>query len=57
MKHRIFTLTEAAIQNAMDWDTAIAENEIETVEDFDTYEEAVEAFEGGNYDADIYGVE
>lgn len=57
MKHRIFTLTETAIQNEMDWDTAIAENEIETVEEFDTYKEAVESFEKGSYDTEIYGVE
>lgn len=57
MKHRIFKLTETAVQNTMDWDTAIAENEIETVEDFATYEEAVEAFDRDNYDTDLYGVE
>lgn len=57
MKHRIFTLTETAIQNEMDWDTAIAKNEIETVEDFDTYEEAVKAFENGSFNTDLYGVE
>lgn len=57
MAHRIFTLSETAINSNMDWDTAIAENEIETVEEFDSYEEAVAAFEDGNYDTDFYGVE
>lgn len=57
MKHRIFTLTETAINSKMDWDTAIAENEIETVKEFDSYAEAVAAFEDGNYDTDLYGVE
>lgn len=57
MTHRIFTLTEKAIEERMDWDTAIAEGEIETVEEFDDYEEAVEAYENGGYDSDFYGVE
>ena len=56
MAHRIFTLTEKAIENELEWDDAIAQGEIETVEEFDTYEEAVEAFEEG-YDPDFYGVE
>ena len=57
MIHRIYTLTEKAIEKMMDWDTAIAEEEIVTVEEFDGYEEAIEAFEDGNFDADFYGVE
>lgn len=57
MEHRIFTLSEKAYKEGMDWDKAIYENEIETVEEFDSYEEAVEAFENGGYDSDLYGVE
>ena len=57
MIHRIYTLTEKAIEKMMDWDTAIAEGEIVTVEEFDGYEEAVKAFEDGNFDTDFYGVE
>ena len=57
MTHRIFKLTDKAIENGYDWDTAIAEGEIETVEEFETYEEAVEAFNDRYIDSDIYGVE
>lgn len=57
MTHRIFTLTERANELGYDWDTAIAENEIETVEEFETYEEAVAAFDDRYIDSDIYGVE
>lgn len=57
MTHRIYTLTEKAIEEMMDWDTAIAEGEIQTVEEFDSYEEAVESFENNSYDTDFYGVE
>ena len=55
---RIYRMTENAIENNMDWDTAIYNGEIETVKEFDSVEEAVNYFEnelGG--DADIYGVE
>lgn len=57
MANRIFKLTEKAIAEAMDWDTAISNDEIETVEEFDSYEEAVAAFEDGCYDPEIYGAE
>lgn len=57
MKHRIFTFSDNAITECMDWDEAICECEIETVEEFDTYEEAVQAFDDGNYDPEFYGVE
>lgn len=57
MEHRIFTLSLNAITEEMDWDDAICEGELETVEEFDTYEEAVQAFEDGNYDPELYGVE
>ena len=57
MTHRIFTVTEKAIENGMDWDGAIENGEIETVEEFDSYEEAVEAFEERYVDEQVYGVE
>jgi len=57
MEHRIFTLSFNAITEEMDWVDAICEGEIETVAEFDTYAEAVQAFENGNYDPDFYGVE
>lgn len=56
--NRIYRMTENAIENKMDWDTAIYNDEIETVKEFDSMEEAVNYFEnelGG--DADVYGVE
>ena len=57
MEHRIFTLSFNAIAEEMDWVDAICEGEIETVAEFDTYAEAVQAFGDGNYDPDFYGVE
>ena len=55
--NRIYKLTENAIESKMSWDDAIENNEIETVEEFDSYEDAVKAFEDGFYDPDFYGVE
>lgn len=55
---RIYRMTENAIENNMDWDTAIYNGEIETVKEFDSVEEAINYFEnelGG--DADTYGIE
>lgn len=57
MTNRIFTLTEKAIENNMDWDEAIYNGEIETVEEFDSYEEAVAAWEERYPDDQLYGVE
>ena len=57
MTHRIFTLTEIARKNNYDWDRAITESEIETIEEFETYEEAVAAFEENYNDPDTYGIE
>lgn len=57
MMHRIYKLSENAIAQQLDWDTAIAAGEIETVEEFFDYESAVDAFESDGYDADLYGVE
>lgn len=56
MTNRIYKLTQKAIENEMDWDEAIYDGEIETVEEFEDYEEAVKAFEDGGYDPDLYGV-
>ncbi len=55
--HRIYKVTEEAIDQRMTWDEVFAAGEIETVEEFDSYEEAVEAFERDGYDPDFYGVE
>ena len=57
MTHRIFKVTETALECNMDWDEAISNGEIETVEEFDSYEEAVEAFEDRYNDDQVYGVE
>ena len=53
---RIYKANQEAIDNYWDWDTTLANNAIETVEEFDTYDEAVEAYENGGYDEDLYGV-
>lgn len=57
MAHRIFKVTDKAIENNMDWDEAIENGEIETVEEFDSYDEAVKAYEDRYNDDQIYGVE
>lgn len=57
MMHRIYTLSEKAKSDCMGWDTAIYAGEIETVEEFGSYSDAVKAFEDGCYDPDLYGVE
>lgn len=57
MKHRIFTLTETARFYGLSWDHAIITGEIETVQEFETYEEAVQAYENGGYNDELYGVE
>lgn len=56
MMHRIYKMTEKAIEEGLGWDDAIWLGEIETVEEFEGYEDAVEAFEEGGYDTDFYGV-
>ena len=56
--NRVYTMTKEAWNNGTDWDTAIANNDIETVAEFETIEEAVAYFEnelGG--DSERYGVE
>ena len=57
MTNRVFKLTDKAIENGYDWDTAIAEGEIETVEEFDSYTDAVDAYNDRYNDSDVYGVE
>ena len=57
MTSRIFKITEKTIENNMDWDEAIYNGEIETVEEFDSYEEAVAAYEDRYNDDQVYGVE
>jgi hypothetical protein len=49
-------MTDNAVMEGMTWDEAICCDEITTVQEFDTYEEAVDAFESGSYDPDLYGV-
>ena len=55
--NRIYKMSDEAWQNGTDWDTAIYNGEIVTVAEFETYEEAVSAFEEGDYDPEEYGVE
>ena len=57
MTNRIFKVTENAIINNMDWDEAIYNGEIETVEEFDSYEEAVKVCEDRYADDQVYGAE
>lgn len=52
----IYKANTEAIANGWDWDTIIANDAIETVEEFDTYEDALNAFDNGGYDTDLYGV-
>ena len=52
----IYTLNAEAIEKEWDWDTALSNNVIDIVEEFDTYEEAVKAFDECGYDEDLYGV-
>lgn len=55
--HRIYKLTERAINLELDWDDAILSGEIETVAEFDSYEAAVTEYMEDDYDVDLYGVE
>lgn len=52
----IYRANAEAIENGWDWDAILANNAIETVDEFDSYEEAVQAFEESGYDEDLYGV-
>lgn len=55
--HRIYKLTQKAIDEAMDWDAAIYQGEIETVKEFDNGADALIEYLEGDYDGDLYGVE
>lgn len=55
--HRIYELTDEAKKQGMDWDEAIYNGEIQTVEEFETKEEALQAYEEDYNDPDLYGVE
>lgn len=58
MTNRVYKMTDIAWEKGMDWDTAIYLEEIETVEEFNSYIEALKYFEnelGG--DSEMYGVE
>lgn len=55
--HRIYELTDEAKKQGMGWDEAIYNDEIQTVEEFETLEEALEVFEVEYCDSDLYGVE
>lgn len=52
----IYKANAEAIANEWDWDTIFANDAIETVEEFDSYKEAVKAYENGGYDEDLYGI-
>ena len=58
MTHRIYKMTDKAADGGMTWDEAIYNGEIETVNEFDSIEDAIDYFEnelGGN--DELYGVE
>lgn len=52
----IYKANAESIENKWDWDTTLANNAIDIVEEFDNYEDAVKAFDEGGYDEDLYGV-
>ena len=52
----IYKANQKAIENGWDWDTIFAVGEVKMVAEFETPEEAEEAFENGGYDPDLYGV-
>ena len=56
--NRVYRMTKEAWNNGLTWDEAIYNGQIETVEEFDSLEEALSYFEnelGG--DSEKYGVE
>ena len=57
MKHRIFTLSQHALDEDMRREEAIYQGEIETVKEFDDFDETEEYFEEGGFDTDYYGYE
>ena len=52
----IYKANAEAIEKEWDWDTIFENNAIDIVEEFDTVEDALKAFDGGGYDEDLYGV-
>lgn len=52
----IYKANAESIENEWDWDTILANNAIDIVEEFDNYEDALKAFDEGGYDEDLYGV-
>lgn len=52
----IYTMTKEAFDKGWDWDKIFANNATVTVKEFDTYEQALEAYDQGEYDQDLYGV-
>ena len=52
----IYKANQKAIEEGWDWDTIFATGQTEMVAEFETLEEAEEAFEKGGYDPDLYGV-
>lgn len=54
---RIYELTDEAKKQGMDWDEAIYNGEIQTVKEFETQEEAMQAYEEDYNDMDLYGLD
>ena len=54
-KHRIYTFK--ADTRFCSWDEIIAHGDTVTVEEFETYEDAVSAYDDRYNDPDVYGVE
>ena len=57
MIHRIYVATEESLEKGWKWGAMFYNDGIETVEEFETIEEAIENFEKNGYDEDFYGVE
>lgn len=57
MSHRIFTFTDTAKDKHMTLDDAVNSGEIKTVETFETYDDALDAFFTRYCDFDAYGIE
>lgn len=54
---RIYELTDETKKQGMDWDEAIYNGEIQTVKEFETQEEAIQAYEEDYNDMDLYGLD
>ena len=52
--YRIYKMTKEAIRMEMTWEAIDFENEIETVAEFKTLEEAEQAY--NSYDQDLHGI-